>query len=176
MLKRIVLVSNLLILPLFTTTGVAEAPKVVKKPKPVVKVETHLAPKKLEPPKKVVKPVAKKVQPKPIGQHMKMEITGYTAGYESTQKKKGQPGYGETASGTYVKQGRTIAAGKNIPFGTKIYIPYFKGKPGFDDGIFTVEDRGGAIGAYHIDVYFNYVSDARDFGRRTLDVYILGGK
>lgn len=110
---------------------------------------------------------------KPKGQLIRMEVTGYTAGYESTQKHKGEKGYGITTSGAYVKQGVTVAAGKNIPLGTKIYIPYFDGKPGFGDGYFIVQDRGGAIGPYNIDVYYNSVQDARNFGRQLLDVYIL---
>lgn len=102
-----------------------------------------------------------------------MEITGYTAGYESTGKHPGHPAYGLTTSGAYVKQGVTVAAGQNVPFGTKIYIPYFDGKPGFGDGIFTVQDRGGAIGAYNIDVYFEQVHHANEFGRQLLEVKIL---
>lgn len=104
-----------------------------------------------------------------------MEVTGYTAGYESTGKHPGDPAYGQTTSGAYVEQGVTIAAGQNIPFGTEVYIPYFDGKPGFGDGVFTVQDRGGAIGAYNIDVYFESLFEAQEFGRQVLEVHIMEG-
>ena len=51
---------------------------------------------------------------------------------------------GVTASGTQATAGRTCAAGKDLPFGTVLYI----------DGIGyrTVEDRGGGVNGGHIDV------------------------
>lgn len=104
------------------------------------------------------------------------EITAYTAGYESTGKNPGDPAYGQTASGPYVEQGVTIAAGPDIPFGTKVYIPYFDGKPGFGDGVFTVQDRGGAISNDHMDVYFEDLSEAREFGRQQLEIIYLEGE
>lgn len=107
------------------------------------------------------------------GTRIVMVVTGYTAGPESTGKRPGDPGYGITKSGSRVKQGVTVVAGENIPFGTKIYIPYFDGKEGFGDGIFTVEDRGSAIGPYDIDVYFDELEHAINFGVKLLDVYIL---
>jgi 3D (Asp-Asp-Asp) domain-containing protein len=104
-----------------------------------------------------------------------MQVTGYTAGYESTGKQQTDPAYKVTASGKTAVQGITVAAGKDIPFDTKIYIPYFDGKEGFNNhGIFIVQDRGGAIHDNNIDVYFDNVQDALQFGRRNLDVYILG--
>lgn len=109
----------------------------------------------------------------PIIEKITMEVTAYTAGYESTGKNPGHVEYGQTASGAYVKQGVTIAAGSNIPFGTKIYIPYFDGKPGFGDGVFTVQDRGGAIKAHNIDVYMESLTQAKNFGRQQLEVKIL---
>jgi 3D (Asp-Asp-Asp) domain-containing protein len=92
-------------------------------------------------------------------------ITYYTNGYESTQKKAGDNGYGITASGTKATAGRTIAAPESIPFGTKVYI----------EGIGTrvVEDRGGAIADGHIDVFVNDVNTARNLGKQTLLVEIL---
>lgn len=68
-----------------------------------------------------------------------------------------------TASGTKATQGRTVAAPKTLPFGTKLNIG---GK------IYTVEDRGGAIKGNRIDVYFNSHSEALKFGVKYLDVYI----
>jgi len=104
----------------------------------------------------------------------KMKVTAYDLSYESCQKYPSSPSYGITASGEKVREWRTIAAGRRIPFGTKIYIPYFKDYP--NEGIFITEDRGGAIKNNCIDVYMKNNSDAMDFGVRKLEVYILKDK
>ena len=104
----------------------------------------------------------------------RMKVTAYDLSYESCQKYPSSPAYGITASGEKVKEWRTIATGKQIPFGTKVYIPYFKDYP--NEGIFIAEDRGGAIKNNCIDVYMKNNSDAMDFGVQKLDVYILKDK
>lgn len=93
------------------------------------------------------------------------EITAYTAGYESTQKRKGEKGYGVTASGTTVKEGRTIACPPSMKFGTKVDIEGI--------GIRTCEDRGGVITEGHIDLYIESVNAALEFGRQKISVKIL---
>lgn len=92
-------------------------------------------------------------------------VTFYTAGVESTGKSRGDKGYGITASGTTVSEGRTVACPKSIPFGTKIHIEGF--------GYRVCEDRGGAIVEGHLDVYVESVSKARTLGRQKLLVTIL---
>lgn len=94
-----------------------------------------------------------------------MEITAYTAGYESTQKKKGDSGYGITASGKHVQSGVTLACPPSMPFGTKVEI----------EGIGTrvCHDRGGAITEGKLDLYVESVSEARNFGRQKLKVKVL---
>ena len=76
---------------------------------------------------------------------------------------------GITASGTKVKEGRTIAVDTSvIPMGTKVYI----------DGIGEriAEDRGGAIKGNKIDLFFNSHQDALNFGRqKNIKVYLIGG-
>jgi 3D (Asp-Asp-Asp) domain-containing protein len=115
------------------------------------------------------KPVAKKVI-KPAaeakGEERTFVVTMYTAGVESTGKTPSHPQYGVTASGEKVQDGVTIAAAPNIPFGTRVYIPYF-GKT------FTVQDRGGAIKGNRIDVYTSSLNEAINFGKRELEVVIL---
>ena len=70
-----------------------------------------------------------------------------------------------TASGTEATAGRTVAADTSIlPFGTEIYINGHK---------YTVEDRGGAIKGNRLDIYFDSHEEARMFGRRTAEVFIL---
>ncbi|WP_102026215.1 LysM peptidoglycan-binding domain-containing protein [Salirhabdus sp. Marseille-P4669] len=91
-------------------------------------------------------------------------VTAYTAGYESTGKSPGDPGYGITASGTKVEEGRTLSCPPSFAFGTEVYIPYF-------DDTFTCEDRGGAITEGRMDVYMEDLEDALDFGVRDLKVH-----
>jgi 3D (Asp-Asp-Asp) domain-containing protein len=93
------------------------------------------------------------------------DVTAYTAGYESTQKRKGDKGYGLTASGVYVKEGRTIACPPSMEFGTKVKIEGI--------GLRTCEDRGSAIKTGHLDLYMDSVNEALNFGRQKLTVEII---
>lgn len=77
---------------------------------------------------------------------------------------------GKTASGAQTQQWHTIAAGKSYPFGTRVYIPYFKNSP--NGGWFEVQDRGGAITDNHLDIYMPSYDDCINFGRRNLEVEI----
>lgn len=69
---------------------------------------------------------------------------------------------GITASGTKVQAGRTIAAPKNFPFGTKLVI---------NGHTYTVEDRGGAIQGNRIDIYFDTHEEALQWGVKYLEVF-----
>jgi peptidoglycan DL-endopeptidase CwlO len=66
---------------------------------------------------------------------------------------------GQTASGKMAKEGVTIAAPKDIPFGTKIIINGHK---------YIVQDRGGAIkyvdGYMKIDIYVKSHKEAKKLG------------
>ena len=69
---------------------------------------------------------------------------------------------GITASGVKAQAGHTIAAPKNVPFGTKLII----------DGVeYTVEDRGGAIRNKRLDIYFNTHAEAKRFGKQRKEVF-----
>lgn len=72
---------------------------------------------------------------------------------------------GITAMGTTARANHTIAAPSNYAFGTKIEIQGM--------GVFTVEDRGGAITGNKIDVYFNSHSEALAFGRKQLQMRVV---
>lgn len=93
------------------------------------------------------------------------EVTFYTAGYESTGKRKGDKGYGITASGTTVQENRTAACPKSMEFGTKVYIEGF--------GYRVCEDRGSAITNAKLDVYVESLDEALQLGRQTLLVKVL---
>lgn len=73
-----------------------------------------------------------------------------------------------TASGAPVVPGVTVAAGKELPFGTELYI---KGI-----GKRIVQDRGGAIGRGCIDIAVKTQAEAIRFGRRHVLVKILTSK
>jgi len=72
-----------------------------------------------------------------------------------------------TASGKRVFWG-VIAADKRFKFGTKVYIPYFQ-------KVFVVLDRGSAIRGNRIDIWMRDKKSAIKFGRKKLEIYILGG-
>ena len=78
-----------------------------------------------------------------------------------------------TANGEHVYWGGVAANiidtnGRNIPFGTKIMIPKL-----FGDQIFTVNDRMNRRYKNNVDLWFPDISDAREFGRRTIEVVII---
>lgn len=100
-------------------------------------------------------------------QLMYCTLTAYTAGPESTGKRPGQPGYDITSTGRRAIQGQTVAVDPSvIPYGTKLYIPGL--------GFRVAEDSGGAIIGDHIDIFFNSLRVARQFGvKRHMKVYIL---
>lgn len=77
---------------------------------------------------------------------------------------------GKTASGKMATAWHTVAAGKDYPIGTIIYIPALVDKP--NGGWFVVEDRGGAISNEKLDVFFNTHEEAIQFGRKSLEAYI----
>ena len=77
---------------------------------------------------------------------------------------------GKTASGKMATAWHTVAAGKDYPIGTIIYIPALVDKP--NGGWFVVEDRGGAISSEKLDVFFNTHEEAIQFGRKSLEAYI----
>lgn len=92
-------------------------------------------------------------------------ISAYCSCEYCCGKSPGEEGYGITTSGNYVKEGVTIAADTDVlPMGTEVYIE--------DVGYRTVEDTGGAIDGYNIDLYFDSHQDALNFGVQQLDVYI----
>lgn len=72
-------------------------------------------------------------------------LTFYSLDYASTGKRPGDKGFGLTASGTTVKEGRTVACPSSLKQGTRLYI----------EGIGTrvCEDTGSAIKGKKIDVY-----------------------
>ncbi|BCJ86421.1 3D domain-containing protein [Effusibacillus dendaii] len=94
-------------------------------------------------------------------------LTAYTAGPESTGKRPGDPGYGITFCGKRAAEGRTVAVDpQTIPIGSQLYIEGI--------GFRTAEDTGGAVKGSHIDVFFEDINTAIQFGRQKgIPVYVL---
>ncbi len=107
------------------------------------------------------------------GREYRLEVTGYCdcgecCGWRrnwlgrpviASGPNKGKPKQvGITASGERARKG-TIAADTSIfPFGTVMYVP------GYGYGV--VEDRGGAIQGYKLDLYFSTHRQALEWGRQ----------
>lgn len=111
------------------------------------------------------------IEEKPVKYQFKLEdveMTAFTAGYESTGKNPGDPQYGITSSGTTVSEGRTIAVDPTIiPMGWWVYIEGI--------GYRRAEDTGSAIKGNKIDVYIAELENAENFGRQYgKTVYVIG--
>ncbi len=75
-------------------------------------------------------------------------------------------GDGITSTGTVPKWGTIAVDPSVIPYGTKVYIPQF-------NKYFIAEDCGGAIKGNKIDIFMNSESECVNWGRRTIDIYIV---
>ncbi|NGZ78123.1 ubiquitin-like domain-containing protein [Saccharibacillus alkalitolerans] len=99
------------------------------------------------------------------GFEYKTVLTGVSATAYSSQ----QPGIGtRTATGTTVTEGRTIAVDPNvIPLGWWVYIEGY--------GYRKAEDTGSAIKGKKIDMYYDSLGAALNFGRKSgLTIYVIG--
>lgn len=103
-----------------------------------------------------------------VEKELQMRSTAYTAGYISTGKNPGDPGYGITASGMKAQRGVVAVDTKVIPFGTKLYIEGY--------GYAIAGDTGSAIKGNKIDVFFDSYTDAINYGVKNVKVYILGSQ
>ena len=68
---------------------------------------------------------------------------------------------GQTASGVMARHG-TVAAPRDIPFGTIVYVEGY--------GYGRVEDRGGAIRGNRLDLWFPSHQAALNWGRQSVQV------
>lgn len=102
-----------------------------------------------------------------------MRVTAYDLSYESCKKYKNHPEYGIGASGIRVTENHSVAAGPELPFGTKVYIPALKDMP--SGGMYTVEDRGSAIKENCLDIFLGESAhdECMEFGIQYLEVFVL---
>ena len=92
-----------------------------------------------------------------VKQQLFMDVTAY-----SPQ----DPGCGgNTATGAVVRKGIVAVDPEIIPLGTTIYVPGY--------GKAVAADIGGAIKGNVLDIAFDYRSEALQFGRRSLLVYVM---
>ena len=71
-----------------------------------------------------------------------------------------------TSTGTVPKWGTIAVDPTVIPYGTRVYIPQF-------DKYFIAEDCGGGIKGNKIDIFMNSESQCNNWGKRTIDIYIV---
>lgn len=101
----------------------------------------------------------------PCGECCGWKRTWYGRAVIASGPNRGKPkAVGITASGERAKRGTIAADTKIFPFGTVMYVP------GYGYGI--VEDRGGAIKGYKIDLYHSSHADARTWGREIKEVKV----
>ena len=98
-----------------------------------------------------------------------VEVNFRTTAYCHCEKCCGKTD-GITASGVKATPWHTVAAGKDYPFGTKIYIPELKDMP--NGGWFEVEDRGGAISNEKLDVFFETHEEALIYGVKEVTAHV----
>lgn len=94
-------------------------------------------------------------------QELSMEATGYTAGPESNPN-----GTGYTYTGVRAVRGVVAVDPRVIPLHTRLYVEGY--------GLAIAADIGGAIKGMKIDLCFDTVAEALQWGRRPVTVYILG--
>ena len=90
-------------------------------------------------------------------------------GSKCTQYKEGEGGYSDALGNRLYSANCNTVASHNIPYGSKVYIPYFKGKQTANPScIFTVTDTGNAGFDFDIccpaSVYY---------GNGRMDVYVV---
>ena len=89
-------------------------------------------------------------------------VTATVTAYCACAKCCGKSAKGITAAGTRPMQGRTVAASRTIPLGTRIHIEGI--------GWRTVEDRLAKRFDGRVDVYFASHDAAKKFGKQQLKI------
>ena len=92
---------------------------------------------------------------------LRMVATAYDPGPRSC----GRYADGYTATGAKAEKGVVATDPRVIPMGTRLYVPGY--------GFAVAADRGSAIKGMRIDLCFATYQEAKQFGRRTVEVYVL---
>lgn len=97
--------------------------------------------------------------------HGEMNYSGCISMEASAYLPSDGNGAGITATGDIARRGIVAVDPDVIPLGTRLYIPGY--------GTAVAADTGGAIRGNKIDLCMESYGEAIDFGRRSVDVYIL---
>jgi 3D (Asp-Asp-Asp) domain-containing protein len=141
------------------------APASVQPPKPLPTIQSFAATMLATVDKLLTTPVV----PPPAAAQWKVTLMEVTA-YCPCKRCCGPRAQGLTASGrpVSVNGGRFVAADRSLSFNTKLLVP------GYADGqAVPVLDRGGAIKGNKLDVYFPTHEQAKQWGRRWVQVTVL---
>ena len=117
--------------------------------------------------KQIVKESNKVVTDNKVVKHNKVVSSSNLSGKTVTVNATAYSGDSITSTGTVPKWGTIAVDPSVIPYGTKVYIPMF-------DKVFTAEDCGGAIKGNKIDIFMNSEQQMDNFGRRNIQIKILG--
>jgi 3D (Asp-Asp-Asp) domain-containing protein len=95
------------------------------------------------------------------------KVTVKTTAYSNDDYSINVPAWRDqrTATNKHVKRGMIAADWRLFPPGTRIYVP------GYGEAV--VEDRGGAVKGYHLDLFVDTYKEARKWGVRNMDVYVI---
>lgn len=94
------------------------------------------------------------------------EIQLLTTGYCNSHICINDPRWqdGITATGTVAKRGVCAADWDILPVGTELYVEGY--------GWCRIEDRGGKIKGYHIDLFFDTYEEAKAWGKKIIKVVV----
>lgn len=97
------------------------------------------------------------IDPPDYSRVIRVEATAYSAEQPDLSPR--------TALGTICRRGVIAVDPGVIPLGTKVFIPGY--------GYAVAEDVGGAIRGNKIDVAFDTLAECYEFGRRSIDIYVI---
>lgn len=95
-----------------------------------------------------------------------VQTTGYCNAYICTNKTPFDLDYGKTAIMTVARKGVCAADWTVFPVGSVLDIP--------DYGLCIVEDKGGAIKGFELDLFFDTYQEAKEWGSKTHQVTYIG--
>ena len=103
----------------------------------------------------------------PPGPWIRTEVTGYSHSCTLPRSGKEHATPQRAANGNWPLPGVSVAASRDIPFGTILELRY-----DHHSYYMLVEDRGAAVTKNKVDIFFARCADARTWGRKWLDVRV----
>jgi 3D (Asp-Asp-Asp) domain-containing protein len=103
---------------------------------------------------------------KPYSKVVLMTTTGYCSGQGRACGIHPRRDHGLTFSGLYARRGLCAVDPRAYPIGTTFYIP--------DYGWCRAADTGNAVHGQHLDLYFETLKEAQQWGKRIVPVEVYG--